>query len=259
MRFLPLCCLLLSLAVSCSGSPEPVRLPAPPAPVVRSPGDASREISVPLTREASELRRIRDEHSALIASIPPTPAPTPTLTASELSVVATARVRIHPDGLPVPPRVGEDWFNPDVGLDFYRESGDDWTPRLVRQSHSYRDIFYFSNYPDSVPNFSDRSIHRHLARELVFEAVSVLPLLGEPTPAMIDSFSRDLGWELRDSPEPVVNLWTTFSVQRERQSHVFAVGGVMRMGVSSTGEGESLMEYVTPGSWVGPVVVERLR
>ena len=41
--------------------------------------------------------------------------------------------------------------------------------------------------------------------------------------------------------------------------HTYAVGGVMLMGVSSTGDGETLMEYVTPGTWRGPVVVERLR
>ncbi len=94
----------------------------------------------------------------------------------------------------------------------------------------------------SIPNFSDRSIYRHLSRELAFEAVATLPLLGEPTPGMIDAFSRYLGWELRDSPEPVVNLCTTFNVRREGASHVYAVGGVMRMGVASSGEGDAMVE-----------------
>ena len=214
--------------------------------------------------EARELRRIRDEHAALIASIPPTPEPTPTLTAAGRSVLVSARVRQHPKGVPVPLPVGEDWFDPSLGLDFYRDSGGDWTAREVRENHSHRDLFYYVDYPESVANFADRSIHGPLARELVFEAVAALPLLGQPTPAMIDAFSRDLGWELRDSPRPAVNLWTTFTVRREGQFYVYAVGGVMLMGVSSSGEkdGENednLVEYVTPGRWIGPVVVERLK
>ena len=106
---------------------------------------------------------------------------------------------------------------------------------------------------------ADKSIYRYLSRELVFESVRLLPLLGEPTPAMVNSFSRNLGWELRDSPEPVINLWTSFTVRREGGFHTYAVGGVMLMGVSSSGDGETLMEYVTLGTWRGPVVVERLR
>ena len=246
LRFL---CLVLLLLVSCSGpaTPEPVVLPGPAAPGAHPGESVSQGVSVPLTREASELRRIRDEHATLIDSIPPTPGPTPTLTVGERSLVALARVRRYPEGAPVPPRVGEDWFDPALGLEFYRDSGNDWTPRLVRESHPHRDLFYFSSYPESIPNFSDRSIYPHLARELVFEAVTTLPLLGEPTPAMVKAFPRRLGWELGDSPEPVINLWTTFIVQREGLSHVYAVGGVMRLGVSSVGEGEGLMEYVAPG------------
>ena len=262
MRFLLFpCLLLLLLSVSCSigpaPTPTPVRLSGL-APLEELAGRAASG-AIPLSGESVELRRIRDEHAALIASIPDTPEPSPTLTVAERSLVASARVRHYPDGAPVPPRVGEDWFDPGVGLDFYRDSGDDWTSRAVRKSHPHRDLFYFSEYPDSIPNFFDRSIYHYLSRELVFESVFLLPLLGEPTPAMVNSFSRKLGWELRDSPEPVVNLWTTFTVRREGGFHTYAVGGVMLMGVSSSGDGETLMEYVTPGTWRGPVVVERLR
>ncbi len=56
-----------------------------------------------------------------------------------------------------------------------------------------------------------------------------------------------------------MNLWTRFTVLEDGESHVFVVGGVMRMGVASLGEGEERLEYVTAGSWIGPVVVERLR
>ena len=56
-----------------------------------------------------------------------------------------------------------------------------------------------------------------------------------------------------------MSLWTTFTVHHEGISYRYAVGGVMLMAVSSAGDGEDLVEYVTPGRWVGPVVVERLR
>ena len=93
---------------------------------------------------------------------------------------------------------------------------------------------------------------------MVFEAVRMLPVLGEPTPAMVSLFERDLGWELRESTRPVVNLWTTFVVSEGDEFHRYAMGGVMRMAVGSVGEGEDRLEYVLPGRWLGPVVVERL-
>ena len=258
---------LLGRVVAPAGTVSPLPTVAPlPRAALPLPTAAPARVAPGglLTREALELRRIRDEHAALIASIPPTPEPTPTLTAAGRSALVSARVRQHPRGVPVPLPVGEDWFDPSLGLDFYRDSGGDWTARQVRENHSHRDLFYYVDYPEFVANFADGSIYKPLAREMVFEAVSALPLLGQPTPAMIDAFSRDLGWELRDSPRPAVNLWTTFTVRREGQLYVYAVGGVMVMGVSSSGEkdGENeddLMEYVTPGRWIGPVVVERLK
>ena len=169
-------------------------------------------------------------------------------------------MQAHPEGSPVSPPVGEDWFNPSRGIDFHRDSGGDWTSRRLKEGHPHRQLFYFELYPDSIPNFHDGSIRRHVAREMVFEAVDTLPLLGEPTPAMIEVFAERLGWSIRHPTEPVVNFWTTFEVRRGGGSvHAYAVGGVMRLGVSSVGEGDDLLEYLTVGRWVGPVVVERLR
>ena len=258
-RFLFVIVLLL-LPVGCSGGGVPTPVVFFPDPVARPSGNAAPTLApVPLTKRAEELRRVREQHADLIRSIPPTPEPTPTLTVAERSAAASARVRAHPEGIPISPRVGEDWFDPAMGLAFYRDSGDDWTGRRVRENHTHRELFYYGGYPDSIPNFSDRSIYLMLSRELAFEAVSSLPLLGDPTPAMISAFSRNLGWELRDSPEPAVNLWTTFTVRREGEFHTYAVGGVMLMGMAWTGEGEGVLEYVTLGRWIGPVVVERLR
>ena len=76
---------------------------------------------------------------------------------------------------------------------------------------------------------------------------------------MVEVFADNLGWELRDSSRPVVNLWTTFSFSEREELHRYAVGGVMSMGVESIGEGETVLEYLTPGRWHGPVVVERVR
>ena len=170
-----------------------------------------------------------------------------------------AKVQDHAKGVPVPPQVDEDWFNPEVGLTFYREGTGDWTARRVRESHTHRNLFFYSEYPDGVANFGDGSILEALAREMVFEAVKMLPVLGQPTPAMVSLFERDLGWELRDSARPVVNLWTTFVLREGEEIHHYSVGGVMLMGVGSVGEGEDRLEYVAPGRWLGPVVVERLR
>ena len=44
-----------------------------------------------------------------------------------------ANIVEHPEGVPVPPPGDENWFNPELGLTFYRDSGGDWTARRVRE------------------------------------------------------------------------------------------------------------------------------
>ena len=61
-------------------------------------------------------------------------------------------------------------------------------------------------------NFVDRSIYGALARELAFGAVELMPVLGEVTPSLVRSMADNLGWELRNSPGAVVNVWSTLSV-----------------------------------------------
>ena len=80
--------------------------------------DEAQVQAIPLTKQALELRRLRDAHLELIASIPETPGPTAALTALERQEVVVAKIFAHPDGIPVPPRVGENWFNPNLGLTF---------------------------------------------------------------------------------------------------------------------------------------------
>lgn len=232
-------------------APVPIRLDD-------GPGGRSRVESVPLTKEAEDLRRLRREHRELIESIPPDPTPAPTMSLTERQKVAGVVVLEHPEGVAVPEPLPSDWFDPSVGLSFYREEGGDWTARRVRQNHSHRRLFYFSGYPSGVRNFYDGSIIPVLAREMAFEAVEVLPLLGSVTPGMVSSLAYGMGWELRDGPGAVVNLWSEFGLHVEGEVHRYVVGGVMEFGVGATFAGEERVEYLEVGEWVGPVVVERL-
>ena len=217
------------------------------------------ERQVMLTKEASELRRVRGEHERLIESIPTVAPVEATKTKLEVQSEVIARIVHNPEGLPFTIPVDEDWFDAGVGLRFFRPRGGDWTNSRVRKGHSHRLLFYYERYPEGVANFSDKSIYRVLARELAFEASGVMPLLGDPTPALVSALEDRLGWELRATEGPVVNVWSWVSVRRGREEHEFAIGGVMRMGVASQGEGDEEFEYLTVGEWLGPVVVERLQ
>ena len=94
MRLLAVSAFLLLLASGCSfgsgAAPTPVVLPGAFPPVAPVAPGAAGDVQVPLTREASELRRLRDEHARLIDSIPPTVGVTPTLTVQGRSEVVAA-------------------------------------------------------------------------------------------------------------------------------------------------------------------------
>ena len=220
---------------------------------------ADLEMEVVLTKEASELRRVRGEHVGLIESIPTPAAAVATKTKREVQMEAVARIVHNPEGLLYVVPVDENWFEPDVGLRFFRVRGGDWTNSRVRKSHSHRLLFYHEGYPEGIVNFGDKTIFRALARELAFEASDVMPVLGDPTPALVSALEDRLGWELRATEGPVVNVWSWVSLKKGREKHEFAVGGVMRLGVVSKGEGDEAFEYLTVGEWLGPVVVERLQ
>ena len=211
-----------------------------------------------LTQEAGERRRIREEHEALIRSLPPSPGPTPTLTARGKQRSIGARLADHGGGLPPSVDVLEGWFDPDVGIEFARSGVGDWTPRVVRENHGYRGLIYYEGYPGGIPNFHDGSLQKHLARELAFGAWGVMPMLGEPTPVLVDLMEGALGWEVRNAPGAVVNVWSDFVLVRDEEEHRLVVGGVMRMGVMTRGEGDARMDYLVVGDWIGSVVVERV-
>ena len=83
-------------------------------------------------------------------------------------------------------------------------------------------------------------------------------MLDEPSPGMVHALTMSLGWEIRDSPGSAVNIWSGFSLMDGSNVHSFVVGGAMRMGVRSRGQGEDMFQYLVPGEWVGSVVVERM-
>ena len=213
-----------------------------------------------MTHEADQLRRVAAQHAALLTSIPPTPVLTPTLTVAQLKESSFLGVTAEEagEGIEVEvPVVG--WFDPDEGLLFYRGSGGDWTGRSVRDSHPYSRFLYFDGYPSDVASFANGSLYEEVARDLAFGASEVVPWLGSPTPEIVRTFMRDLGWELLPGGEPYINVWTTFEFLTQGAMHTYAVGGVMRLDlVSRPQAGDQTLDYLVPGPFVGPVVVERL-
>ena len=230
-----------------------------PVEIVSGGADGGVDAGHLALAEAAELRRLRDEHERLIESIPVTLEPTLVVTVEGKKEVAMARVLTWPNGVPGPLDLDEHWFDVRKGLEFFRESGGDWTGRRVRESHSHRALFYYGDYPEGVSNFDDGSILGPLALNMVFEAAEVFPLLENPSPGLVDIVERNMGWELRSSDRPAVNLWSWFDLVEDGDRHRFAIGGVMVMDVGTRGSGEAVFDYLEPGSWVGPIVVERIR
>lgn len=210
------------------------------------------------TRDASELRRVRDEHAALIRSraVPVGVTPTPPLHVAQEAAIA--QVLEWGEGFPVLPDSRSFWFEPGEGVSFFRYDGGDWTRRRVREGHSHRDVIYFESFPPQVPNFFAGSVQPHLARELVFAATDVMPELGTPSPLLIRHFLRNLGWEFVVSSEPVANVWTFYQWRDDDVVQRFAVGGVMLFESRQMVVSGETYPYLVPGRWLGSVVVERL-
>ena len=211
------------------------------------------------TRVAADRRRLREQHATLIASAGADPLePTATPELAERQHAAIVRVAGAEAGQVVTGR-HTGWFVPERGLEFYREAGGDWTPASVREQHPYAPLVYYDDYQEGISSFGAGSLQGDLARELAYEAYGLLPIIGSPTPQLVDLLDSNLGWEFRDAEGPVMNIWSTFRVSESGGGGAwFAVGGVMVFGVGSTGEGEGRQDYLTVGNWVDSVVVERL-
>ena len=255
--------LLMSLpaAVSCGGgvSSVPVVPPVPPpteAVVPEGYVDAAEAARLQL----AELRRVRVEHADLFTAIPTeTPLPEDDSTSS-VQEVAVARVLEWPEGYPVPAAADEFWFDPEQGLTFLRLDGGDWTSRSIRRSHPYRELFFFEDYPEGVPNLADGSLQREIALDMAFRAFELYPFLGEPTADVVDLFAQQMGWEVREAAGAVINVWTIYDLYDAGDIQRFGVGGVLalRERRHQRPDGDS-MPYLAMGVWLGPVVVERLR
>ena len=243
------------------GTSSPVPTPVPE--IVVPVEVAGTPVFMPaLTRDASELRRVAEEHARLLTSLPPTPEPTPTLTAEQLSGRAGVEVSSNPGGIVYPTPELTNWFDRSQGLEFYRPEGGDWTPDHVRENHPFRELFYYEHYPETVPNFDDDSMNLPIARRLLKGASDVLPILANADSSVSRVLARRVGWEVRGGALPMVNVWTTFEYSGGDALHVYAIGGVLQFEVRSyqgpVGPEDSPVDYLVPFDFVGPVVVQRL-
>ena len=132
------------------GGPAPVSVPVE---VARTP-----VVMPALTHAAAERKRIAAEHATLLTSLPPPAGPEPTFTAQEEQRSVGLLIVDNPGGVPVPTRELEEWFDPELGVGFWRETGGDWTDRDVRAGHPYAPLFYHEDYPADVVNFADGSM-----------------------------------------------------------------------------------------------------
>ena len=242
---------------SFSGGPGPVVLQAEPDVVV----DGVSYQAPDLTREASIYRESLLHMGTVIASIP-TPTPTIVAVAEADRIAGTPVVAVlldNPEGVSIERGGGHlDWFSPDSGLDFFRERGGDWTAPEVREASPFRTLVEYSGYPDGVSHFADGSMVYELAVKLAFGMVEVRPSFGTPTPAMIASLSRDLGWEMLDvDGVPAFRVWSNFRFRpADTAEYWFGVGGVMVMNVGELHDGS---QYLIVGDFVPPgVVLQRL-
>ena len=264
--------LVLAIAVSAGyviylrAESDSVEVVALPEPVVLPTEVAATPVFAPaLTHDASELQRVVEEHAKLLTSLPPTAGPTPTALPVEDRVAAALEIANNPAGVPYPTPELENWFDPVKGLEFYRPEGGDWSRAGLRADHPYAELFYYEDYPQDIANFVDQSVYEALGRGLAIGAADVLPNLGSPSSAVIRAFARRVGWEIRHDALPVINVWSTFEFVEGEVISVYAVGGVMRMELASrtlrdaSADGDAVvLEYLVPGSFMGPVVVQRV-
>ena len=216
-----------------------------------------------LTREAELFRESLGDMSTVIASIP-TPTATAVVSATPVNLGGTPVVGLlleNPAGVPLGTASesdGLDWFTPERGLDFFRVRGGDWTTPEVREASPYRSLVEYEDYPPGTSHFADGTLIYDMAVKLAFGMVEVRPNFGTPTPAMIATLSRELGWELLPGGDvPAFRVWSTFRYRAaDTAEYLFAVGGVMVMNV---GELPGGAQYLIAGDFVPPgVVLQRL-
>lgn len=212
-----------------------------------------------LTHEAAERSRILAEHQTLIASLPPTREPIP-LTPSDVATQQAAAAQVYDSGdrgLAQEPFPGEGWFDPDVGLYFWRENGGDWTTLEARESSPYWEYVEYDGYPPGVPNFADGSMGLSIARKMAFAMADARPEFGSVNQSMIRVLQSRLGWEFRTDAPDKANVWSYFTLVEGRYIGEFRIGGVVQFHLKPLPGGAAGAMYLDLGEFVGSFVVER--
>lgn len=218
-------------------------------------GATSAQASL-LTKDASELVRLREEHSTLIASSPAGREVGPT------------SVEFDPQGRASEVLAGVDSYserslapNPLDGVYWYRDSGGDWSPPRMREVNPYGRLFYATGQLPDHPSFYDETIYVDIASRIAGELARVMPVVGEK--AFRLGLDENLGWELASPKEPAIYVWSRFEFQGPEDDRAldYVVGGVLRLGVRDflDGDGNLVYQYLVPADFVGPVLVERVR
>ena len=154
-----LCALCLVAAAACgSGTPDVAAVPTlvPLEAVPDAPDIAPVDLR---TVQAQDLRRIRDEHAALIAMLPtPTPWPTRAPSAAAASYLLDGEQPVEDQQLVSDPSQGVWW---------YRNSGGDWTTSRIKAINPYYPLFYDAQVDSRYATFGNGGIQNEIGRLLV--------------------------------------------------------------------------------------------
>lgn len=205
------------------------------------------------TAHARDLRRQREQHAALIASIP-TSTPLPTIAPA---AVASAYLL---DNVPLPtaePLVSE----PRLGVWWYRHAGGDWTPNRIRDLNPYYRIFYDLEIDSRYATFANGGIQNEAARLLADEIVLQLPAIADRASLLINPLGDRLGWEFVNAEVPVIRLWSrfTYSGPDNLDPVELRVGGVLAFTLADHRDpttGDVVYQYPVINNWLGPVLLE---
>lgn len=205
------------------------------------------------TAQALELRRVRDEHSRLIASIP-TPTPIPTISAAEIA----SRYLLDGDAPDPLPGLAAD---PSLGVWWYRTSPGDWTASRMREANPYTPLFAATDLRPQHGNFENGGLQETIAQLMGDELVRIEPEFQHTVSRLVLPMADRLGWEFVSPDLPVVRLWTSFTyIGPEDVVPVeYRMGGVLAFGVAEHRDpatGDVLYQYPVVSHWIGPVLVE---
>ncbi len=199
------------------------------------------------------MRRVRDEHARLIASIP-TPTPIPTIAAAEIASRYLLDGEV-PDPLP---GLAAD---PALGVWWYRASAGDWTPSRMREANPYAPLFDTDGLAPQHANFANGGLQETISQLLADELVKIDPEFEYTVTRLVLPMRDRLGWEFVSPDLPVVRLWTSFTYigPQDVVPVEYRMGGVLAFGVAEHRDpatGDVLYQYPVVSHWIGPVLLE---